>query len=365
MAESRTPARVIELRDAEAGLDAVVVVDHELFPVSAGGTRMIPDIGAAEVARLARAMTWKFASCRVPYAGAKAGVRFGGGDRAAVLAAYLRALEPLKETFLTGPDMGTHPADFVEDPDAELPLWAQSYQGMGMDDLATGHGVKAAAEAALAQLGRSLAGAAVAIEGCGKVGAGTARACVQGGARVVGVSTVEGCIADPDGFDVEALLELRSRHGDGLVRHAAVPLRPREDLFALDCDVVVPGARPDSVTPRVVERLRCAVVSPGANAPYAAGSIEALHARGIVAVPDFVANSGGVHLYESLQPDDDAPAALARIEAIVAETTVRLLDAARAGGITPMAAALEDGRLWLREAVPSGADLVEELFPAS
>jgi glutamate dehydrogenase (NAD(P)+) len=119
------------------------------------------------------------------------------------------------------------------------------------------------------------------------------------------------------------------------------------------------------VTPGVVEALRCAVVSPGANVPYAPGAIEALHARGIVALPDFVANSGGVHLYESLQPGDDAPTALARIEAIVAETTVRVLDAARASGVTPMAAALEDGRRWLLEAVPSGADLVEELFPAS
>ena len=365
MADGRTPARIIELRDEEAGLDAVVVVDHELFPVSAGGTRMIADVDIGEVAKLARAMTWKFASCRLPYAGAKAGVRFGGGDRAAVLAAYLRALEPLKDSFLTGPDMGTHPADFVEDPAAELPLWAQSYRGMGMDDLATGHGVMAAAEAALAQLGRSLEGAAIAIEGFGKVGAGTALACVQGGARLVGLSTVEGCIADPGGFDVEALLALRARHGDGLVRHAPAKRRPREALFTVDCDVVVPGARPDSVTPGVVKALRCAVVSPGANVPYAPGAIEALHARGILALPDFVANSGGVHLYESLQPDDDAPTALARIETIVAGMTVRVLDAARAGGITPMAAALEDGRRWLREAVPSGADLVEELFPAS
>ena len=364
MSAGRTPARVIELRDEETGLDAVVVVDHELFPVSAGGTRMIPDVDAVEVARLARAMTWKFAACRLPYAGAKAGVRFSGGDRAAILAAYLRALEPYKETFLTGPDMGTQPADFLENAGADLPLWAQSYEGMGMDDLATGHGVKAAAGAALVHLGLSLEGAAVAIEGFGKVGAGTARACVRGGARVVGVSTVEGSIADPDGLDVEALLELRAQHGDALVRHATMPLRPREDVFALECDVVVPGARPDSVTPNIVAGLRCAVVSPGANAPYGPGALGALHARGIVALPDFVANSGGVHLYESVLPEDDAPAALARIEAIVAEMTLGVLEAARDCGVTPMAAALEDGRRWLLETVPSGADLVEELFPA-
>jgi glutamate dehydrogenase/leucine dehydrogenase len=55
---------------------------------------MLPDVDRAEVARLARAMTWKFAACRVRYAGAKAGVRCSGGDRASVLAAYKHALEP-------------------------------------------------------------------------------------------------------------------------------------------------------------------------------------------------------------------------------------------------------------------------------
>ena len=65
--------RVIELRDDGQALEAFVVVDHDLFPVAAGGTRMLPDVDVPEVARLARAMTWKFAACRVPYAGAKAG----------------------------------------------------------------------------------------------------------------------------------------------------------------------------------------------------------------------------------------------------------------------------------------------------
>ena len=105
--------RRIELRDEAAGLDALIVIDHDLFPVSAGGTRMLPDVDAREVARLARAMTWKFAVCGVRYAGAKAGIRFEGGDRDAVLAAYRRALRPFRDVFLTGPDMGTRPSDFV------------------------------------------------------------------------------------------------------------------------------------------------------------------------------------------------------------------------------------------------------------
>ena len=141
--------RVIELRDDHHGLEAFVVVDHDQFPIAAGGTRMLPDVNVDEVARLARAMTWKFAVWRVPYAGAKAGVRFAGGAREEVIAAYRRALEPYRDVFLTGPDMGTSPADFAHALEGPPPLWAQSHEGVDMDDLATGHGVKAAAEAAL------------------------------------------------------------------------------------------------------------------------------------------------------------------------------------------------------------------------
>src|SRR4051794_22880132 len=258
---------------------------------------MLPDVSVDEVARLARAMTWKFAACGVRYAGAKAGVRFSGGDREGAIAAYRRALEPYGDRFLTGPDMGTFPSDFLDGDEDPLPHWARTHEGLGMDDLATGHGVKAAAEAALSQLGRPLDGATVAIEGFGKVGAGAARAFTRAGARVVAVSTVAGLLADPDGLDVEGLISSREPHGDALVEHGERAVRPREELFDLRCDVLVPGARPDSITAAIARRLRCVVIAPGANVPYATGAPEILHERAILAVPDFIANAGGVHLY--------------------------------------------------------------------
>lgn len=360
----RAPARVLELRDDGSGLDAVVVIDHELFPVAAGGTRMLPDVEPTEVARLARAMTWKFAACRVPYAGAKAGIRFGAGDRARVLSAYKRALEPYRDSFLTGPDMGTEPADFVPDGSAELPLWARAHEGVGMDDLATGFGVKGAAEAALAQLGRRLPDATVAIEGFGKVGAGAARAFARAGARVVGVSTVDGLLADPRGLDVDLLYGLRAEHGDRLVEHGPTPVRPREELFELECDVLVPGARPDSVTADLAARGRWAVVAPGANVPYGAGALEVLHRRGVLALPDFVSNSGGVHLYESVAQNADPAEALATIEALVRSATAHVLAGAAEKRTTPMAAALADARGYLSETVEAPPDLLDELFGA-
>jgi glutamate dehydrogenase (NAD(P)+) len=354
--------RVIELRDEGAALEAYVVVDHDLFGMSAGGTRMLADVDVGEVARLARAMTWKFASARVPYAGAKAGVRLApGSDRAAVLAAYKRALEPHLDAFQTGPDMGTAPADFVVEGEP-LPHWAREHEGLGMDDLATGHGVKAAAEAALAHLGRPLAGAAVAIEGFGKVGAGAARAFARAGARVVGVSTVAGLVADPDGLDVEALIALRERHGDDLVQHAAAPALPREELFDVACDVLVPGARPDSITAELAGRLSCAVVAPGANVPYAPGALDALHARGILAVPDFIANAGGVHLYVTVADDDAPEQALAKVEGAVRDATVRTLAAADEHALTPFAAALRDGREHLARTTGAAPEVLDALF---
>jgi glutamate dehydrogenase (NAD(P)+) len=355
---------VIELRDERAGLEAWVVIDHTLFPVSAGGTRMLPDVDLGEVARLARAMTWKFAVCRVPYAGAKAGLLFAGGDRPALLEAYKRALEPYAEVFLTGPDMGTSAADFPPPEDRPLPLWAKTHEGLGMDDLATGHGVKAAAEEALAHVGRTLHGAAVAVEGFGKVGAGTARACARSGARVIAVSTAEGLVADPDGLRVEELLELRARHGDSFVAHTRHSVRPRDELFELECDVLVPGARPDSITAEVAERLRCAVVAPGANVPYGAGAVEILHRRGIVAVPDFVSNSGGVHLYESVHQDADPAAAIAIIGRLVRDSVARIVARADAEGMTPTAAALAESRAYLAEETGAGEDALDELFAA-
>jgi glutamate dehydrogenase (NAD(P)+) len=193
------------------------------------------------------------------------------------------------------------------------------------------------------------------------VGAGTARACARAGARVVGASTVRGLVADPAGLDVEELIRLRSVHGDALVDHAAVPARPREELFGLECDVLVPGARPDSVTREVAEALSCAVVAPGANAPYEAGAIEVLQRRGIVALPDFVANSGGVHLYENVEGLEPGPA-LERIEQLVAEATTAILVAADEAGVSPMAAALAEGRGWLLEKFPDEQALIHELF---
>ena len=120
-------------------------------------------------------------------------------------------------------------------------------------------------------------------------------------------------------------------------------------------------ARPDSITRDVAARVRCAVVAPGANVPYGPGAVEELYRRGIVAIPDFIANAGGIHLYTRIAEGASPPEALAQIEALIRETVARTLATADEHGVTPLAAAFRAGREFLAE---SGAedDLLDEIF---
>jgi glutamate dehydrogenase/leucine dehydrogenase len=103
-------------------------------------------------------------------------------------------------------------------------------------------------------------------------------------------------------------------------------------------------------------------VAPGANVPYGPGAVEVLHGRGIVAVPDFVANSGGVHLYESVGQDDEPEAALEVIEAAVRDAVARTLATSADVGISPSAAALRDACNYLSEATGASPEALDELF---
>ncbi len=115
----------------------------------------------------------------------------------------------------------------------------QRIDGVPFEDVLTGFGVVVAAEVALG----SLDGATVAIEGFGKVGGGVAREAVRRGAKVVAVSTLEGCAVEPKGFDVSELWAKRTEHGDRVVRHVGGEVRAPSALFDIAADVVVPGAR--------------------------------------------------------------------------------------------------------------------------
>jgi glutamate dehydrogenase (NAD(P)+) len=287
-----------------------VVFDLPGAAVSAGGTRLAPDVTVAEVALLARAMTYKFAALGERVAGAKAGVVGDPADaaaRAGQMARYCAEIRPLTDAgrFLTGPDMGTFEEDFAPQRERRAaPAAISSMVGdVPFEDVLTGYGVAAAAETALrAGLGGGWEGRSVAIEGFGKVGGGVATEVTSRGGRVAAVSTLAGCIADPSGLDVGRLLALRRDHGDQCVVHYGLPVGPPGRLFSTaGADVIVPGTRPGVISQQVAEMLPpgVRVVAPAANVPYTWQGAEVLHRRGILALPDFVCNAGAVIGYRS------------------------------------------------------------------
>ena len=319
----RPGPQVVEL----SSVPGFVVFDLPGAEESAGGTRLAPDVTVAEVALLARAMTYKYGAIGEQIGGAKAGVRGDPADlagKAGLMARFCEEVGPLVASgrFLTGPDMGTREEDFVS-----LRQYRPTPAAMGsvvgglpFEDVLTGYGVAAAADAALsAEWGWGWDGRSVAIEGFGKVAGGVAREVARRGGRVVAVSTIEGYIADPSGLDVELLLALRRVHGDACVDHYGRPVGPPALLFtSVKADVMVPGTRPGTIDSRSAAGLPVGVrvVAPAANAPYTAAGAEVLRERGIVALPDFVCNAGAVIGYRA-DPDASPAGILARVESVI------------------------------------------------
>ncbi len=275
-------------------VDAFVAFDLDDCEANAGGTRFAPDVTEAEVALLARAMTYKYAVLGLRMGGAKGAVRGDPREREALMRRYCDEIRPLCERmlFLTAADLGTFESDFTTlRPSADtFRAMTTAMDGVAFEDIVTGFGVVAAAEAALGPL----AGTTFAIEGFGKVGGGVAREAVRRGGRVTAVSTIVGTIRSAAGFDVEELWRLRSLHGDALVEHAGTEVLPTAALFETPADVLVPGARTGVIDVERSRRLPVRVVAPAANVPYVAGTPAILHARGVLALADFVCNAGGV-----------------------------------------------------------------------
>ena len=133
----------------------------------------------------------------------------------------------------------------------------------------------------------------MAIQGFGAVGTHTARFLHQKGARLVAASDTMGTVHDPAGLDVAQLIELK-KAGTSVRDYRVGEKLDRDAVIDIECDIWIPAARPDVVREDNVTRLRTTLVLQGANIPFSPGAEQALHERGVLVVPDFIANAGGV-----------------------------------------------------------------------
>ncbi len=277
------------------------LVIHSLFRgASRGGMRMASDISEEEVRLLAEGMTLKFGLLGLPQGGAKAGIRANPDapeeERYEALREFGEAVAPLlrSRTYIPGPDMGTS-NELVRRMLVSMGVRVRHRELRGArSGYFTALSVFSAARHAAAAAGLELAGAGVAIEGFGKVGASLAELFAGLGARVVAISTSRGALYRTQGLDVPGLVRACRQQGSAFVESFAGGERiPLHGVFSAPADILCPCARHNTITAATVDCIQAKIISPGSNHPFDLASEKALVARGIVCVPYWVANCGG------------------------------------------------------------------------
>lgn len=349
------PELIVHWYDPEVEVRGVMVVDSLALGMATGGTRMLPDITTKEICMLARAMTYKKATMGVPVGGAKAGIwedpNVKGPRREAIFRAFGKAIRPLFKAKMVryGSDMGVHDADVAiigEEAGYPPPLPTdfskQLKDGEPLENHFTGYGVVAAAKEACKFSGINISGARVAIEGFGKVGGGAARYLAKEGAKVVALSTIKGAIYNEKGLDMAKLFELRKSFGDDCIfKYPHAKKIDKEELFFLPVEILVPGGRPLVIHEKNVNQVKAKVISSGANIPITDGALKILFKKGVLVVPDFIANSGGSTAGLSRRSGLTADQTFIAIDKVIGSNTREILESAGKEKVNPTKMAID------------------------
>ncbi|HET6623500.1 MAG TPA: Glu/Leu/Phe/Val dehydrogenase [Gaiellaceae bacterium] len=340
-----------------------------------GGIRYDTEVTLGECAALATWMTWKCALLRLPYGGAKGGVRcdprsLSPGEIERLTRRFTSELLPIigPQEDIPAPDMATN-----EQTMAWMMDTYSMQRGYAVPEIvtgkpiaiggsvfrqeATGAGVVMVLRRACDRLGWSLVAQRCVVQGFGNVGSVAAHELHELGATVVGISDISGGIHSEAGLDVPALQAYAREHGS-LEGNDSGRRISNEELLELDCDVLVLAAREDQITAENAWDVRARLVVEGANGPTSFEADEILRERGVPILPDILTNAGGVTVsyFEWVQDlgrifwtRDEIRAKLSeklsdafdRVWDLSEERDVTLRQAALAAGIREVAAALD------------------------
>ncbi len=288
-------------------------VQHNLSRGPAkGGVRFHPHTDLNEVRALAMWMTWKCALIGIPYGGAKGGVAIdprlhSRNELERVTRRYASEIMPIigPERDIPAPDVGT---------DEQTMAWMMdtysAHKGYTVTGVVTGkpvsiggslgrggatsRGVMYATFSALREAGVDHRGVTVAVQGFGKVGGMAAQFLHDAGCLVVAVSDWKGGVYNPKGLNPAALLKHLKLGADTVVGFPGTDTISNEELIELDVDVLVPAALEGVISDENADRVRARFIIEGANGPTTPDGDAILEERGIVVVPDILANAGGV-----------------------------------------------------------------------
>jgi glutamate dehydrogenase (NAD(P)+) len=314
-----------------------------------GGMRYHPAMRLADARALAMFMTWKAAVVGVPFGGAKGGVivdpkTLTKGERERLTRRFTTELSILigPDRDIPAPDIGTGPQEMAWMMDTLSMHAGYSVPGSvtgkptvigGLEGrhAATGRGIATVATQALRDSGIDPAGATVAVQGFGQVGATTAQFLAAAGARVVAVSDSRGGVHNGAGLDIDAISALKDE-GGAFEDYGAAETLTNDELLELDVDLLVPCALEAQITATNAARVRARVIAEGANAAVDPEGDAVLADRGVLIVPDILANAGGVVVSYFEWVHDLSPffCAAGEVNARLCEVMVRSYDAVRA-----------------------------------
>ncbi len=279
-----------------------------------GGIRYHQKVDLNEVKALAAWMTFKCAVVNIPYGGGKGGVvvnpaELSKGELRRLTRRFTAMIAPIigPDQDVPAPDVGTN---------AEVMGWVMDTYSMlhnrcihgvvtgkpieiggalGRQE-ATGRGVMLTAKQILARMGMDLHSTTIAVQGMGNVGSVAAKLLAAEGGRVVAVSDVSGGIYKEDGLDIPAILSHLSVRGNLLDTYEEPGLRriSNGELLELPVDMLVPAALENQINAENADKIRAKLIVEGANGPTTIEADEILKQKGIVVVPDILANAGGV-----------------------------------------------------------------------
>ncbi|MGE5682367.1 MAG: Glu/Leu/Phe/Val family dehydrogenase [Bacillota bacterium] len=287
------------------------VIHNDLLGPSKGGLRFAPDVTLDEMKALAAWMTWKCAVVNIPFGGAKGGIvcdpaSLSQGELERLTRRFTANLLDVfgPERDIPAPDMNTN---------EQVMAWVMDTYSMHMKATAravvtgkplilggslgrreaTGRGVMIITMAAMTKKGLDVKNSKAVVQGFGNVGSVTAELLYKQGMKIIGLGDINGSIYSSRGLNIPEVLKYFAKN-KVLTGYPESEAISHEDLLELKCDVLVPAAKEDQITKHNAGKLRCQIIVEGANGPTTAKADPILQEKGILVVPDILANAGGV-----------------------------------------------------------------------
>lgn len=301
---------IIRFENWKHGFDGVLVLNSTLLGPSSGGVRILPDVSEAEVKLLAQAMTRKNAFFAIPAGGAKTGIAFDpkSGSRVKVIAGFGAAVSDLirELRYVPSPDMGSTESDIIaiyrqlgSESLLRNSILKKTVDSIPLARLCTAEGVVEAVVTSIRMTGNRIGNSSVAIEGFGRLGRLIGMMLVERGLKVSAISNEEQALFQEGGIDLGLVSDSKQRPGltafEEYVRTTPMAeIREPSAIVNESVDVLIPSARPLLVTRSNIDEVQAKLIVPCANAPVSESAEAPLAERGILVIPDFVANAGGV-----------------------------------------------------------------------